>query len=83
MGIPAEEFPAVNFMMMFHVLFGGGLYASGATTTLANSILWGNGDDLFGCRPFASAAPHHQRRQAMPGAQILGHAAESIQFPEF
>lgn len=26
MGIPAAEFPAVNFMMMFHVLFGGGLY---------------------------------------------------------
>jgi len=26
MGIPAEEFPAVNFMMMFHVLFGGGLF---------------------------------------------------------
>ncbi len=25
MGIPADEFPAVNFMMMFHVLFGGGL----------------------------------------------------------
>jgi prolycopene isomerase len=25
MGIPAAEFPAVNFMMMFHVLFGGGL----------------------------------------------------------
>jgi prolycopene isomerase len=26
MGIPADEFPAVNFMMMFHFLFGGGLY---------------------------------------------------------
>jgi len=25
MGIPADEFPAVNFMMMFHILFGGGL----------------------------------------------------------
>jgi prolycopene isomerase len=25
MGIPADEFPAVNFMMMFHVLFGDGL----------------------------------------------------------
>jgi len=27
MGIPADEFPAVNFMMMFHVLFGGGLWS--------------------------------------------------------
>lgn len=25
MGIPADEFPAVNFMMMFHVLYKGGL----------------------------------------------------------
>lgn len=39
MGIPADEFPAVNFMMMFHVLFGGGLYTiAGGGAALSRAL---------------------------------------------